>query len=590
MSSTDQQTATRRPTADAEVPAEHEVPEDLALAAEFDAATRDQWRELVAGVLRKAGREDLPDPVEDALRRHRRHRRPRRAAVHRRGRRRPADRGRRPGPAAVRARRPGRCRSGERRARRLGRPPAARRTPTSPSRRRRSPPTWRTASPRCGWSLGEGAIPVDVARRRARRRPARPRAGDACRAGSPAAEAFLALVEGRTDLAPGGSLGLDPLGVQAASGRAAGPVRPRRRRPPRRRPRRPADGRRRRHRLRRRRGVGGRGARLLARRRGRLPAGAHRGRAERRRGVRASWSSATPRAPTSSRRSPGCGPPAGCGTGSARSAAPRPRRARQRQHAVTSSVMTTKRDPWVNLLRTTVACFAAGRGRRRRRHRAAVRRRARPARRVLPADRPQHPEPAGRGGAPRPRARPGRRLLVRRVAHRRPGPGRLGLVHRDRAGRRPGRGAGLRPGRATGSPPPGTRGRSGWRTARGRDHRRQRVPQPGREAARPREPAGRPPPVRRPAAGARRPGVRGAARRGRRRAPSRPTVYLATIGPIARHTARASFAGNLFQAGGLETPSGDGVDGLRRRGDDGRLHLRHRQGLRRATRPGWPRS
>jgi methylmalonyl-CoA mutase len=42
----------------------------------------------------------------------------------------------------------------------------------------------------------------------------------------------------------------------------------------------------------------------------------------------------------------------------------------------------------------------------------------------------------------------------------------------------------------------------------------------------------------------------------------RPTVYLATIGPIARHTARASFAGNLFQAGGLGTPSGDGVDGF----------------------------
>jgi methylmalonyl-CoA mutase len=39
-------------------------------------------------------------------------------------------------------------------------------------------------------------------------------------------------------------------------------------------------------------------------------------------------------------------------------------------------------------------------------------------------------------------------------------------------------------------------------------------------------------------------------------------VYLATIGPIARHTARASFAGNLFQAGGLETPSGDGASGL----------------------------
>jgi methylmalonyl-CoA mutase len=42
----------------------------------------------------------------------------------------------------------------------------------------------------------------------------------------------------------------------------------------------------------------------------------------------------------------------------------------------------------------------------------------------------------------------------------------------------------------------------------------------------------------------------------------RPRVYLATIGPVARHTARASFAGNLFQAGGLETPSGDGAEGL----------------------------
>jgi methylmalonyl-CoA mutase len=34
----------------------------------------------------------------------------------------------------------------------------------------------------------------------------------------------------------------------------------------------------------------------------------------------------------------------------------------QRQHAVTSDAMMTARDPWVNLLRTTVACFAAGVG------------------------------------------------------------------------------------------------------------------------------------------------------------------------------------------------------------------------------------
>jgi methylmalonyl-CoA mutase len=49
-------------------------------------------------------------------------------------------------------------------------------------------------------------------------------------------------------------------------------------------------------------------------------------------------------------------------------------------------------------------------------------------------------------------------------------------------------------------------------------------------------------------------------------AAERPAVYLATIGPIARHTARASFAGNLFQAGGLATPSGDGAGGLREAG------------------------
>jgi methylmalonyl-CoA mutase len=47
-----------------------------------------------------------------------------------------------------------------------------------------------------------------------------------------------------------------------------------------------------------------------------------------------------------------------------------------------------------------------------------------------------------------------------------------------------------------------------------------------------------------------------------RRAGSEPRVYLATIGPIARHTARATFAGNLFQAGGVATPSGGGASGL----------------------------
>ncbi|WP_369184632.1 methylmalonyl-CoA mutase family protein [Streptomyces sp. Y1] len=39
-----------------------------------------------------------------------------------------------------------------------------------------------------------------------------------------------------------------------------------------------------------------------------------------------------------------------------------PEASAQRQHAVTSQVMMTARDPWVNMLRTTVACLAAGVG------------------------------------------------------------------------------------------------------------------------------------------------------------------------------------------------------------------------------------
>ena len=38
----------------------------------------------------------------------------------------------------------------------------------------------------------------------------------------------------------------------------------------------------------------------------------------------------------------------------------------------------------------------------------------------------------------------------------------------------------------------------------------------------------------------------------------RPVVFLATLGPIADFTARAGFARNLFEAGGLAAPSGDG--------------------------------
>jgi methylmalonyl-CoA mutase len=37
--------------------------------------------------------------------------------------------------------------------------------------------------------------------------------------------------------------------------------------------------------------------------------------------------------------------------------------------------------------------------------------------------------------------------------------------------------------------------------------------------------------------------------------PERPRVFLATLGPVAAHTARATFAANLFNAGGFATPN-----------------------------------
>ena len=386
---------------------------------------------------------------------------------------------------------------------------------------------------------GRGRDPGRLAGRRARRRATSTWRRSRSRAAAPAAEAFLALVEGRTDLAPGGSLGLDPLGVQAAGGEAQDLS----------------------------------GLADLARR-----AAAHPG-------LRTVVVDATVfhDAGGSAVEELGCSLAAGVAylraltegglsvdeafgqlefryaasadqfttiaalraarrlwdrVGEASGASPEARA--QRQHAVTSSVMTTRHDPWVNMLRDDGRLLRRGGGRRRRRHRAAVRRRARPARRVLPADRPQHPEPAGRGGPPRPRARPGRRLLVRRVAHRGARAGRLGLVHRDRAGRRAAARrwtSGLvrdRLGaawdeRATAARPPHRR-----------DHRRQRVPEPGRGAARA---ASRPPrcAVRagRAAPGARGAGVRGPARPRPRRRTRAPRSTWPPSGPVARHTARA---------------------------------------------------
>ena len=136
------------------------------------------------------------------------------------------------------------------------------------------------------------------------------------------------------------------------------------------------------------------------------------------------------------------------------------------------------------------------------------------------------------------RHRPGGRLLVRRVAHRRAGPRRVGRLHDDRGRRRCGSAAlddgslaaalddDLDPPRGAHRPPPGP------------DHRRQRVPEPRRDG-RPRSAPPRRGPRGRAAPRALRAGLRGAARPRRRRAgDARPAVFLATLGTLAQYTAR----------------------------------------------------
>ena len=73
---------------------------------------------------------------------------------------------------------------------------------------------------------------------------------------------------------------------------------------------------------------------------------------------------------------------------------------------------------------------------------------------------------------------------------------------------------------------------------------------------------GRPARRRRAAPRPRRAGVRGAARRGRRRARERAGGLPRHHRPDRAAHRAGGFAGNLFQAGGLATPAGDGAEGL----------------------------
>jgi methylmalonyl-CoA mutase len=554
VSSSDQQTAA---PADAEVPAEHEVPDDLRLAAGFPAATREAWRELVAGVLRKAGREDLPDPVEDALRV------PVATGVSVAPLYTAEDAGDLPAGVGV----PGLAPfvRGSRAGAAGGDVPGG-----WDIRQRHAHPDVAVTGEAVAadlengvtslWlELGEGAVPLDAL-------------GDvlaevyldlapvAVSGGLPAAEALLAFVDGRTDLAPGGSLGLDPLGVHAASGEEQDLT----------------------------------GLADVARR---APAG---------------WRTVVVDATVfsdagaSAVEELGCslaagvaylraltdgGPGGGLSVdeafaqlefryaasadqfttiaglraarrlwdrvGEVSGASPDVRG--QRQHAVTSSVMTTKRDPWVNMLRTTVACFAAGVG-------------GADVVTVQPFD--------AALGLPdafsRRIARNTQSLLVEEGHLARvldPAGGSWYVesltdalaeaawdwfTEIERAG-------GLAA--ALGSGLVRDRIAAAWDARAERlAHRTDAITGvseypnlaeklPERQPAASLHPTGGLPRVRAAQAFEE---LRDRAEAADRR----PEVYLATIGPIARHTARATFAGNLFQAGGVATPSGDGAAGL----------------------------
>jgi methylmalonyl-CoA mutase len=558
---TDQQSAAPADT-DAEVPAEHEVPDALALAAEFPAATREQWRELVAGVLRKAGRTDLPDPVEEALRR------TVATGVSVAPLYTAEDAGDLPRTAGV----PG-IAPFVRGARAGGDPDSGVPAGWDVRQRHAHPDAAVTKEAIAAdlengvtslWLvLGAGAIPVASL-------------GDVLadvlldlapvtvEGGLPAAEAFLDLVEGRTDLAPGGSLGLDPLGVQASSGE-------------------PQDL---------------SGLADVARR-----AAAHSaGRPHPALRTVVVDGTVFADAGASAVEELGCSLAAGVAylraltdgglsvddafaqlefrfsasadqfttiaalraarrlwnrVGEVSGASPDARA--MRQHAVTSTVMTTRHDPWVNMLRTTVACFAAGVGG------ADVvtvqpfdaalglpdafsRRIARNTQSLLVEE----------GHLARVLDPAGGSWYVESLTDELARAAWAWFTEIEAAG-------GLQQALADGLV--GDRIAAAWAERSARLATRsdaitgvsefpnlaERLPE--REAATEELPTGGLPRVR----------AAQAFEELRDRAAAAehpPRVYLATLGAVARHTARASFAGNLFQAGGLETPSGDGVQGF----------------------------
>jgi methylmalonyl-CoA mutase len=234
--------------------------------------------------------------------------------------------------------------------------------------------------------------------------------------------------------------------------------------------------------------------------------------------------------------------------------------AAQLQHAVTSPVMMTGRDPWVNMLRTTVACLAAGLG-------------GADAVTVLPFD----AELGLPDGFARRIARNTQAILLEeshlgRVLDPAGGSWYVENLTEDLARaawawfqeieRAGGMAAAVRDGLV------GERIAATWAVRCGALARR-REPVTGvsefpnlAEAPVTREPAPAPlggalPRVRRAAAFE---ALRDRSDARLAATGARPRIFLAALGPAAAHTARSSFAANLFQAGGIETVLGEGAE------------------------------
>ncbi|MFE0133895.1 methylmalonyl-CoA mutase small subunit [Streptomyces sp. NPDC059037] len=229
-----------------------------------------------------------------------------------------------------------------------------------------------------------------------------------------------------------------------------------------------------------------------------------------------------------------------------------PQAGAQRQHAVTSPVMMSRRDPWVNMLRTTVACLGAGVG-------------GADAVTVLPFD---HSLGLPDAFARRIARNTSTILLEESHLARVIDPaGGSWYVERftdelahaaweffqeiEGAG---GQAAALRSGLV------GERLAATW-AKRSKKLATRREPitgvsefpnlteRPVEREASPAEPSGGLPRVRRDEAYE---ALRARSDAHLAATGARPRVFLAALGPAAAHTARASFAANLFQAGGIE--------------------------------------